>query len=68
VQLRECAPGFAGLRDIGQQRPRHGVAVQVLADADRMQFERPFAVFGRSVAIGRGSPAPPVRPLRRDGR
>ena len=39
VQLCECPPGFAGLGDIGQQRPRHRVAVQVIAHADGVQFK-----------------------------
>ena len=52
VQLRECAPGVAGLRGIGQQRPRHRVAVQVVAHADVVQFKRPFAVLDGATAIG----------------
>ncbi len=52
VQLCKCASGFTGLRDIGQQRPRHRVAIQVLTDANRMQLEGPFAMLDGSVAIG----------------
>ena len=53
VQLGQHASGFTGLRDVGQQRPRHRVAVQVVAYADVVQFKRPFAVFDRGVTIGR---------------
>ena len=53
VQLRECAPGFAGLCNVGQQRPRYGITVQILADANRMQLEGPFAMLDGAVAIGR---------------